>query len=221
MAEDERKEKVTDDEAPDSDKKTEDVSETVVRHDPTPPGTRFPYQVNLAAAIRAWGAKRVFEVCSNAYRAYEELNDAKIDYNKSAVRLENLDTITKTERLRIQEEYAEIDRSSRRARTLFEFELDADIARLIADRKEHEVRAMRHDRELNPLPQLPAPDPIRAGFEELKLYAEYEREIDEAWDREVEEAGGEENVSPTTRRRFTLMRDLLVNEMERRARREE
>lgn len=191
------------------------------RDDPAPPATVFPDSVPLISALKAWGARRVFEQCEKAYRAKANLNDSIVEHEKSLVRLEHIDTIGETERKQIQKEYDDIDRAARRAEELFDYELEAEKAKLIATRKRHEAAALKHDREINPLPQLPPPDPIRAGFEEIKLYAEYEREIDEWWAGVVEEAGGEENVSETQRAMLDLHRDYLATEMERRARRED
>lgn len=198
------------------------------RHDPAPPATAFPLRIPLVAAIRAWGARRAFEESAKAFRAKADRNDAILEEEVSYVRLEDIDVVTEAERKRIQKEsevaqkeYEDAARAAKKATELYPHEVATEKAELIARQKRAELEAQQYERRLNPPPELPPPDPIRAGFDEIKRYAEYEEEIDKWWADVVREAGGEEHVTPTKRHMLDLHRAFLRNEMERRSRRED
>ena len=177
--------------------------------------------ISLIEALKARGARRVYEEQARAIRAKTDRNTALVDHEVSLTQLEEIDTIAEIERKKIRAEYEDLDRDARRKSELFDLELDAEKARLVADRKENEARAAMYEKALNPPKELPAPDPIRAGFETIKLYREYAREIEKEWRSVVEAAGGEEHVDEDDRDMHRLMKDKLKIDMDKLLNRED
>ena len=175
--------------------------------------------------VHAYLRRRVAEEDEKALRAEEQRIDAFIDRERSLTRLDNIDSIVENEiqkinneQQRAENERAELTRTARRRAELFELELEAEKARLVAERKKHDAAGNKYDGELNPSPQ---PDTIRAGFDEIRLYADYEREIEEWWNGVVEAAGGLDKVSDTQKAMHQLHKDYLAQMMEKRSRAED
>ena len=184
------------------------------------------YVVPVFRRIHAFLRRRLAEEDGRALRAEEQRNDAYIAWERSLTRLDDIASIVENEkkkidneRQRAENESAELTRTARKREELFELELDAEKARLIAERKKHDAAGKHYDEALNPPPE--PPDPIRAGFEEIKLYAKYEREIEEWWAGVVKDAGGEEHVTKTEQAMLQLHRDYLTTQMERKSREED
>lgn len=182
---------------------------------PTPlPTPRLVLGGTLIEVLKARGARWVLEEQERALRAQTERNDAVVDWETSLRKLEHADKIADLEVKKIREEHAELDREARRRSELFELELAAEKARLVADAKEHEVRSKQYDKALNPPKELPAPDPFRVRMEKIKDYQKHEQDIEDEWQRIVTEAGGEEHVSASARNAHRLLRDQLHIELD-------
>ncbi|MCG8510433.1 MAG: hypothetical protein MI741_14505 [Rhodospirillales bacterium] len=184
------------------------------------------YVVPVFRRIHAFLRRRLAEEHGRALRAEEQRNDAYIAWERSLTRLDNIAGIVENEkkkidneRQRAENESAELTRTARKREELFELELDAEKARLIAERKRHDAAGKHYDEELNPPPE--PPDPIRAGLDEISKYAEYEKENEEWWQKTIEEAGGEEHVSPLKQAEYLNRQDFLVHMMERKSREED
>lgn len=182
----------------------------------------FPF----SAVLRAYRARVVFQQEQEAMDAFAKRNEAAAEAKRSAAKLDDLNLIINTDRRDRQRAYDLANAAAREAAReandteLMGLRAAVEKERLKADLAEQMARKAHFERRAKPRDHTdsPQPDPVRAGFEEIKTYHKHKDEI-ETWKQSIVEArGGQEHLTDVDKDMFRLMDDHLRTEMNKRAR---